>query len=159
MFSPNPYRLAHLFHAPFQPPVLRQTLGLHILKPHCSSLIITSVTRSPEHLYTHFSRFYLYAPILFRSSLSFKSVKIWVLRTAASSLILSLKSLSLLNVGSMSVRESIRAVGHQLTHLHVFCKGLDLPVILEFCPDLTSLTLEGPYVSAPYEVSPPASLR
>lgn len=63
-----------------------------------------------------------------------------------------LKKLSLLNVGSLSVKESIKAVGHQLTHLHVYCKGLDLQAVLESCVNLTSLTLEGSQVSAPYEV-------
>ncbi|KAB7502731.1 hypothetical protein Anas_03310 [Armadillidium nasatum] len=62
-----------------------------------------------------------------------------------------LKKLSLLNVGSLSVKESIKAVGHQLTHLHVYCKGLDLQAVLESCVNLTSLTLEGSQVSAPYE--------
>ncbi|XP_068204145.1 uncharacterized protein [Palaemon carinicauda] len=62
-----------------------------------------------------------------------------------------LKHLSLVNVTSRSVTGALQAVGHQLTALTVSCRGIEVPVVFQSCPNLNYLTMEGEDISAPYE--------
>lgn len=62
-----------------------------------------------------------------------------------------LKHLSLVNVTARSVTGALQAVGQQLTALTVGCRGLEVPIVFQNCPNLKYLTMEGEDISAPYE--------